>query len=176
VSATISTILPAEAKDGAYLGRVGMMVTVPRRGSLKFATEKDQGYRLDFPVYLNRRLRAAAPPAECNGVVSHRPVPWLKESWANGKCYSISGMILRWVSPTQALVGPDKDNPLLVEFAEPPEARLGMNPTISLDEGTYTYTNEFGISNPIPRLKALKSVSTLIALSEPGSASGTGRH
>jgi hypothetical protein len=168
VAGTLWANLPAEVKDGAYLGRVSMMVTVPGRGSLKFATAKDHGYQLDFPVYLNRRLRAAPAPAECNGKVLSRPSP---SNWFVGKCYAISGVIFRWISPTEALLrGQDKDNPPLVEFSEPPEARLGMNPTIVLDEGTYAYSNEFGVSNPVPRLKALKTVSTFTAASEPAAA------
>ena len=170
MSGTTSINLPSEVKDGAYLGRVGMMVTVPMRGSLKFSTEKGLGNQLDFPVYLNRRLRAGTPPAECNGAVLRRPSVWGGGNWTSGKCYSVSGVILQWISLTEALLGPDKDNPLLVEYSKPPEARLGLNPTIAIDEGTYAHTNEFGVSNPIPRLKALKPVSIAIAVSEPSSA------
>ncbi|HKV54718.1 MAG TPA: hypothetical protein VJN94_08740 [Candidatus Binataceae bacterium] len=142
-------------KDGAYLGRITMMVTVPIRGSVKFKTEKELGYQLDFPVFLNRRIKARTPPADCNGTVLRRPPVWGGGNWSIGKCYSISGVVFQWISPTQALLGPDKDHPLLVEYSKPPDVRLGLNPTIAIDEGTEVHTNEFGISNPIPRLKAL---------------------
>jgi hypothetical protein len=101
----------------------------------------------------------------------------------DGECYRLFGTFFRWLSPTQALLG-DKDQPVFVQFSTPPAigsraVRWGMNETVVVPEGiyhytsdkrgmlhvgsdgvavrdgTYNYTNEFGVSLVVSKLTVL---------------------
>lgn len=138
-----------DALPGSYSGRVTVTIGDPTGRHYL-----GDGNPRDHPCFVAKALWPSSLPTQCGGRL-HRGLVFEQRSWKDGDCYLIEKSLLGWVSPTRALWGTDKDRPVLVEFPSPPVLKLGINPTIAVKDGVYTYTNEFGASLTIPKLKVL---------------------